>query len=186
MKEQFWIGLIALTLFLTACNTNGADIATTASVVTAGNIAAAQVTEINDITLETDQSISTVPAAATDVTSTAGLDTHSLSVENLVRVMDGQVVISTANVRQGPGTDYQELGTLHLGQLVDVLAIDPQQDWVLIKSSGLIGWVSLNYMALFDSPDDLPVVLSATPAPNLPLGEIAPIFAVSGLEGPDA
>lgn len=144
-------------------------------VITVNNLAAAGLSEDGSASVTDLEDNGTHPAVQ-----------ENLPVEGLPRVTDGQTITTMADVRQGPGIDYGQLGTLQLGQLVDVVAINPQQDWVLIKSSGLIGWVLAENMSLFDLPDVLPTVMTSAPDANMPVGEIAPIFAVSGEGEPDA
>ncbi|MEW5961354.1 MAG: SH3 domain-containing protein, partial [Chloroflexota bacterium] len=95
-------------------------------------------------------------------------------------VTHGIITISAVNLRQGPGVDYPKLGTLQLGQTVDVLATNPRQDWVLVQSGQLTGWISLNYLDLFDSDKVLPVVRTSPPEQVKANGKLAPLEAQPG------
>ncbi|MCG3210739.1 MAG: hypothetical protein FOGNACKC_04370 [Anaerolineae bacterium] len=97
------------------------------------------------------------PAADSTPTAPVGLPDMSA----LTPLIDGQVNTSAVNLRQGPGPDYAKVGILELGRVVDVLAINPAGDWVLIKSSKLTGWVYLDYLDLLAPADNLPVVMPA-------------------------
>ncbi len=63
-------------------------------------------------------------------------------------VCSAQAIVSVVKVRQGPGPGFAKLGALQLGQVVDVLGFNPQQDWAQIRSGQLTGWVSLDYLDL--------------------------------------
>ncbi len=121
----------------------------------------------------------TASTAEPTQTATVTSPHEGLPVESLARVADGQVIVSAVNVRQGPGPDYAALGALRLGQVVDVLATNSNQDWGLIQSSGLTGWVWLAGIDLMGVSGPLPVVHSSAPDQAIPAGEIAPI-SVSG------
>jgi TolB protein len=77
---------------------------------------------------------------------------------NLSPATDGQINISAVNVRRGPGLDFNKVDVLTGGQVVDVLATNPKLDWVLVQSGNLTGWVSLDYIDLFDEVETLPVL----------------------------
>lgn len=49
------------------------------------------------------------------------------------------------NVRTGPGTQYDRIGTLPANSGVDV--IDCEDGWCLVRGRGLRGWVSSSYLA---------------------------------------
>lgn len=102
--------------------------------------------------------------------SDAFLENHtiiSVSPEKTVYLavaIHGQVIVSVLNVRQEPGPTYATVGTLKLGQVVDVVATNPTRTWVLIQTHELSGWAWLQHLELFDSPDELPVIQpSSTP-----------------------
>ncbi len=98
----------------------------------------------------------------------------------LPAVTSGLITISAVNVRQGPGANYAKLGTLSLGHTVDVFATNPRQDWVLVQSGQLAGWISLSYLDLSDSDKVLPVVRSGSPEQVKASGNIAPLVMETG------
>lgn len=60
------------------------------------------------------------------------------------------------NVRTGPGTQYDRIGTLPADSGVDV--IDCEQGWCLVRGRGLRGWVSSNYLARGEEPTNVIVL----------------------------
>jgi uncharacterized protein YraI len=98
----------------------------------------------------------------------------------LPAVTSGLITTSAVNLRQGPGANYAKLGTLSLGQIVDVLATNLSQDWVLVQSGQLTGWISLDYLDLSDSDKVLPVVRSGSPEQVNASGNIAPLVMETG------
>ena len=94
------------------------------------------------------------PAAAAPVAAAP----ESVALDDLPAVTTGQVSISAVNVRQGPGPDAAQEGILTSGQQVDVLGVNARRDWVLVQTPDLSGWVSLAYVDLVDSVDDVPVI----------------------------
>ena len=64
-----------------------------------------------------------------------------------------RVDASTLNVRQGPGLNYTVVGSLKKGEIVDGLAVSPDQQWAQIrKGSAVAGWASLKYLTKVIAP----------------------------------
>jgi hypothetical protein len=102
--------------------------------------------------------------------SAANLEAPVLTT--LSRITDAQVLAVAVQMRQGPGAQCSQMGVVHRGQLVDVLAADPTRDWLLINSAGLSGWVPMEDMALIGLVDDLPVVEPASLQPDRPWRDV--------------
>lgn len=130
----------------------------------------------SDDALETDNQAQVTPDQGQTIPETA---TPSAQPE-LPAVTSGLITTSAVNVRQGPGANYVKLGTLSLGQTVDVFATNLSQDWVLVQNGQLTGWISLDYLDLFDSAEVLPVVRSASAEQVNASGNIAPLVMESG------
>lgn len=60
------------------------------------------------------------------------------------------------NVRTGPGTQYDRIGTLPVNSGVDV--IDCHSGWCLVHGRGLRGWVSSSYLARGEDPTSVIVL----------------------------
>jgi uncharacterized protein YraI len=60
------------------------------------------------------------------------------------------------NVRTGPGTEFDRIGTLPADSGVDV--IDCADGWCLVRGRGLRGWVSANYLARGEEPTNVIVL----------------------------
>ena len=112
-----------------------------------------------------------------------------LAVTDLEVVATARVDNDSLNLRQGPGGGYGVLATLSRGDEVSMLALNKTHDWVLVEAAdGVFGWVSLAYVLVDDSLEDVPTVISARPDADLPSGQIAPISgaAVPGETGQGA
>lgn len=141
-----------------AANTTPAAVSAEVSAADASGefVAATQDETVTTKSSSTTQHIeSSAPAAANP---SAVAEDSSLPAADLPRITDGQVIVSAVNVRQGPGPAYSKLDILQLGQVVDVLATNPNLDWVLVQSGDRTGWVSLDYIDLFDEVEILPVL----------------------------
>lgn len=64
------------------------------------------------------------------------------------------------NLRTGPGTNYQKIGSLAKGTVVDVLA-EPSNGWSYVSSGTLTGYASSEYLERQADPEPAPV-----PAPD--------------------
>ena len=68
------------------------------------------------------------------------------------RVVDS---VSEINIRSGPGTDYDKIGKLGPGDMVEVLSIY-NPSWYHIRVDGLEGYASANYITLTTVADQIP------------------------------
>ena len=53
-----------------------------------------------------------------------------------------QITVSTLNVRTGPGTMYNQIGTVHNGEVFTI--IDIENGWYKVSKNGKTGWISGN------------------------------------------
>jgi len=69
-----------------------------------------------------------------------------------------KVNASALNVREGPATSYQSLGTVLRNEVVEELAVSADGGWAQIKrpSDGLTGWSSKTYLVLTTAPATTP------------------------------
>lgn len=80
-------------------------------------------------------------------------------------------VPEAATVRGGPGTMYDRLGELTLGQTAPALARSAQSDWIQIEfvSAGSSrGWVYASFVELRGTTIDALPVVDTPPTPTLP------------------
>lgn len=84
-----------------------------------------------------------------------------------VTVSGGVSTTATANVniRSGPGTDYRRVGAARFNEQITLDGRNGSLTWVRgVNSSGVVGWISANYIALsFNEVSALPVVGIDTP-----------------------
>jgi uncharacterized protein YraI len=85
-------------------------------------------------------------------------------------------VIQQVNVRKGPGTDFDAIGTLNPPDVVTLTGKDPSGSWLQIRYAGApdgIGWVAASYiqatgdenLPIIGSNDNLIGTATATTAP---------------------
>ena len=68
--------------------------------------------------------------------------------------------VQSLNVRKGPGTDYERVGSIKQADVVEVLGRDEQTGWGKVKlSDGTIGFVNLSYLGLAEGTQ-LPTISS--------------------------
>ncbi len=73
------------------------------------------------------------------------------------------VIIEQVNVRKGPGTDFDPLGTLNPRDVVALTGRDPSGDWLQIQFTGAsdgVGWVAASFVQATGA-DTVPIVGSA-------------------------
>lgn len=71
------------------------------------------------------------------------------------------------NVRSGPGTNYDVIGQLRLGETAQVIGANTDFSWVVIAFRGGNGWLSTDILNLQGDRRQIPVV--AAPPPPTPL-----------------
>lgn len=68
------------------------------------------------------------------------------------------VGVEGAFVRSGPGQGYSVIGTVFTGDVVDPVAHDADEDWVLIRFGDGYGWIRYDLVAWVTAVESLPVV----------------------------
>ncbi len=67
----------------------------------------------------------------------------------------GEITGSVVNFREGPSTSHAVIGKLYAGTIVNIL--EPGDSWYKVEHGGLVGYVSADYIRLYDgtSRDDV-------------------------------
>ncbi|EJT5935166.1 Bacteriocin BCN5 [Clostridium perfringens] len=75
-------------------------------------------------------------------------DTGDISLSESTYIAEGEVinVQSFLNVRKGPGTDYDSIGQLYQGEIVNIVA--KNEKWYKIKYGSGNGYVNFDYIAI--------------------------------------
>jgi hypothetical protein len=99
-------------------------------------------------------------------------------------VATGPAVVSDANLREGPGTDYAVIGGTVAGQPLQLVGRNSAGDWLQLDSGA---WIAASLVR--DAPDDLPVTAVAAVLPGgnptpAPAGAPTPSWrkTVNGIE----
>lgn len=73
------------------------------------------------------------------------------------------------NVRTGPGTNFDILGTLPEGTQVQVIGMNPQNTWLVIEFRGQQAWLSAALPDIFGDLNTVPIIQPPpTPTPSVP------------------
>lgn len=90
------------------------------------------------------------------------------------------------NVRSGPGLQYGAITTLPYGFGVRMIGRNTAQNWVLIQlTTGVQGWVNVNYLYTTYRISDLPIADNVQGTPITPTGRITGAFNVNVRSAPD-
>ena len=75
-------------------------------------------------------------------------------------IVTGKIVASdsVANVRSGPGTTYDRIGTLPGGTKVQVTGRSPQKDWWRVSADGIEGWVFSGLVIVEGDAQNIPCI----------------------------
>ena len=66
------------------------------------------------------------------------------------------------NVRNGPGTTYERIGSLPAGVEVQVTGRSPNRDWLRVSAAGMEGWVFSSFVIVDGNTLAVPCVSGAT------------------------
>ncbi|MEO5951847.1 MAG: SH3 domain-containing protein, partial [Chloroflexia bacterium] len=96
------------------------------------------------------------PAALVLPTDTAPVPTP---VPEVVFTGDATVNVKGLNMRKGPGTQFESLGSFAAGTRLSLLGKDSSGVWANVQSAeGLVGWMSVKYVTLSVPIENVPVV----------------------------
>ena len=103
-------------------------------------------------------------------------------------IVTGKIVASdsAANVRSGPGTTYDRIGTLPGGVKVQVTGRSPQKDWWRVSADGIEGWVFSGLVIVEGDTQAVPCIAGSegncTPLEN-PSGNDQAIASIRAMIG---
>ncbi len=114
----------------------------------------------------------------------------ALLLPGLVAAQQGAPVATVntgmLNVRSGPGLQYGAIATLPYGFGVTLVARNTEMNWVLIAlTTGLRGWVNVNYLYTTYRISDLPIDTTTVVTGVTPTGTIRNAVNVNVRTAPD-
>ena len=110
--------------------------------------------------LETSEAETAAPVETTKPEEETTNPVETTKPEYIVTKLDKTMYAkSTVNVRKGPSTDFEKIGSLSAGKQVKVVGQSDQTGWYLIQFDGKEGYVSNSYLQ--DKP-----VETTTPKPT--------------------
>lgn len=82
--------------------------------------------------------------------------------------VEGAIVTSfrRVNVRSGPGTDFEPLGTLRPGETAAITGRTEDNEWLQIDFNGQEGWVAFFVVSVTGSLENVPLVVTSTSTPT--------------------
>ncbi|MFC1976269.1 SH3 domain-containing protein [Chloroflexota bacterium] len=172
MKSRYWLFIILLTLLiLTACETgNGTP---TPTIVPLDDSAAAR-SQFDDAPPTATRlpypspTPTRTPLMISDLSLLSSTPTPTPTAPTKSSTTQAEVMVSSLNIRQGPGIDYPIIGVALVGDTFEIVG-GSSSHWVqVITNDNTQGWISgkPTYTRITGSLDDMPVV-QASPPPVL-------------------
>ncbi len=87
--------------------------------------------------------------------------TEDASLFNALDLSEGTAIVEVegTSLRERPGTEFPAIEILEQGTVVEVIGIDPTNDWVEVRTlDGEVGWVALTLIQLYADPATLDVI----------------------------
>jgi len=75
--------------------------------------------------------------------------------------MVGTIATEALNLRDGPGMEYAIIDRLVQGNVISIIAQDPEGDWLKVEHKGKIGWVAKTYV-------EMPAEVAMIPTAEIP------------------
>lgn len=114
-----------------------------------------------------------VPAAPTPVAAT------STPIPPTPTPITATVEAEALNMRTGPGVEYDRIGVVRGGDVLNIMARTPAADWLkVIGPDGTEGWVAAAYVALNIAPSEIPEDVEIPTLPTSPAPIPTPTAAV--------
>jgi uncharacterized protein YraI len=105
------------------------------------------------------------PTATTEPTNTAAAPANATAATS-----QGQAstltVLQDANLRSGPGTAYDVVGSLNAGSTAEVVGRDASGSWLAVNVAGKQGWIARALVTYAGEASALPI-LAAPPTPRV-------------------
>lgn len=119
-----------------------------------------------------------VTAGSTGTSAGAAAVAAPLNLTDLTPAATGRVSSALVNLRQRPGSNYQQLGELAKDSEVAIYGLNRDREWALVATAqGDAGWVSMDYLDVTGSLTNAPQYRTLEPASA---GGPAPIVPLDG------
>lgn len=119
-------------------------------------LAALPTVAVNVATVTSPPATSTATAEPPTATSMATVSQNQAST---------LTVLQNANLRNGPGTAYDVVGSLNAGSTADVLGRDASGSWLAVRVNGRQSWIARDLVTFAGEVSALPI-LAAPPTPR--------------------
>lgn len=104
------------------------------------------------------------PTATTEPTATAAAPATSTAATSQ-NPAGALTVLQNANLRGGPGTAYDVVGSLNAGSTAEVLGRDASGSWLAVRVNGRQSWIARELVTYAGEVSALPI-LAAPPTPR--------------------
>lgn len=103
-------------------------------------------------------------------TSTAPIETPILEVGSpIVTASENDI-----NIRSGPDTNYDVIGTLPIGESLEIIGRNADSSWWQVSTPNGIGWIFANVATASNVNDTIPIVESSSPHVPPTATEVSP------------
>jgi hypothetical protein len=150
MIRRVW--LLGLVILLAGCSLPGVDQQPT-SIATEGAATTAPVAA-------TQVSRTATPAFVLSPTWTPTIVTitpQTVEAGDSSTVLEGETTVTSINLRSGPSTIHDVVGTYNIGTVVTVLAQTPDHIWYYVQPrDNQFGWMYAEYLKLYSEDESIP------------------------------
>jgi|GEM_PF-1008216 len=106
-------------------------------------------------------STDTPTATATATASNTPTETP-IPPTNTPEIAQVEIMTQQSVLRDGPGEQYDAIGTIERGETLQVIAVTEEEDWYRVLSGGELGWISAETIAVSGNIDAIDVVQKPT------------------------
>lgn len=155
-KKINWISSVLIIMLLAGCNAPTAQPSPTAIPATEAAPAETDTPALVMATATVEEAaaqpaeavVATITPTVTDIPSTAA------------SVMEGETTVTSINMRSGPTTVHEVVGTYNIGTLVTILGQTPDGDWLYVQPrDNNFGWMYADYVKSYVDVTGIPVMV---------------------------
>ena len=154
IKKTQWISIILITSLLAGCNVPSAQPAPTA--IPATEVAPAESSTPALVMTTATEEVASQPEEVAVVTITP----TETQPPNTDSVMEGETTVTSINMRSGPTTVHDVVGTYNIGTLVTILGQTPDGDWFYVQPrDNNFGWMYADFVKSYVDIVNVPVMV---------------------------
>lgn len=155
IKKMRWIDIILITVLLAGCNVPSAQPAPTANPASEAAPAESSTPALVMATVASEETV-----AQPGEVAVATITPTETQPPNTDAIMEGETLVTSINMRSGPTTVHDVVGTYNIGTIVTILGQTPDGDWLYVQPrDNNFGWMYADFVKPYVDIASIPVMV---------------------------